>query len=184
MQVSTPLCGILIFHARQLADCACWRAVHLRGVNTFRSIETEFANIVFSFRDSDSPSVSAKGSHGSSRRVAFVSLLSLLSPLLSPLPSPLSPLSSPLPSPLSSLFFLLSPLLFLLSPLPSLLSPPPSLLSSLFSPVSSLSSSLSPLSSSFAPLPSHLLPLSSPFCLRFLSCRVVGRELEQESGCL
>ena len=67
MQVNTPLCGILIFHARQLADCACWRAVHLRGVNTFRSIETEFANIVFSFRDSDSPSVSAKGSHGGKR---------------------------------------------------------------------------------------------------------------------
>ena len=56
MQVSTPLCGILIFYARQLARCACWRAVHLRGVHTFRSIETEFANFFFSFRDSDSPS--------------------------------------------------------------------------------------------------------------------------------
>ena len=145
-QVSTRARTSLIFHARQLADCACWHAVHLREVHTFRSIETEFANIVFSFRDSDSPSVSAKGSHGSSRRVAFVSLLSLLSPLLSPLPSPLSPLSSPLPSPLSSLFFLLSPLLFLLSPLPSLLSPLPSLLSSLFSLLSRLFSLLLPIS--------------------------------------
>ena len=74
MQVSTPLCGILIFHARQLARCACWRAVHLREVHTFRSIETEFANFCFSFRDSNSPSVAAKGPHGSSGRVAFLSL--------------------------------------------------------------------------------------------------------------
>ena len=42
MQVSTPLCGILVFHARQLARCACWRAVHLHGVHTFRSVEAEF----------------------------------------------------------------------------------------------------------------------------------------------
>ena len=172
MQVSTPLCGILIFHARQLADCACWRAVHLRGVNTFRSIETEFANIFFSFRDSDSPSVSANGSHGSSRRVAFVSLLSLLSPLLSLLPSPLSPLSSLLSSPLSPLFALLSPLPSPLSPLSSPFSPLSSPLSSLFSLLSSLPSLLSPPPYLPSPLPSLLSPLTSslsplPFACAF-----------------
>ena len=90
MQVSTPLCGILIFHARQLADCACWRAVHLRGVNTFRSIETEFANFFFSFRDSDSPTAPTKGAHGGAPHATDVhrtplsfSLLSLLLSLLS-----------------------------------------------------------------------------------------------------
>ena len=56
MQVSTRARASLIFHARQSAECARWRAVHLREVHTFRSIETEFANFFFSFRDSDSPS--------------------------------------------------------------------------------------------------------------------------------
>ena len=45
-KVRTHARASLIFHARQLADCACWRAVHLRGVHTFRSIETEFADLL------------------------------------------------------------------------------------------------------------------------------------------
>ena len=89
MQVSTRARASLIFHARQSAECARWRAVHLRGVHTFRSIETEFANLFFSFRDSDSPSP-PKSKRGGSSRFPVAVLCSVISSLLSALLSSLS----------------------------------------------------------------------------------------------
>ena len=43
---------------------------HLREVQGFRSILVELANLLFSFRDSDSPTAPTKGAHGGARKGA------------------------------------------------------------------------------------------------------------------
>ena len=103
MPVSLRFCGILIVCSSGLSCGRCRHVQHLREVQGFRSAVLELANLLFSFRDSDSPTAPTEGAHGGAQHATDVRRTplscSLLSPLFS-LPSLLSPLSStPLYSP-------------------------------------------------------------------------------------
>ena len=70
MPVSLRFCGILIVCSSGLSCGRCRHVQHLREVQGFRSAVLELANLLFSFRDSDSPSEPTKGSHGGAPHTA------------------------------------------------------------------------------------------------------------------